>query len=420
MGYFAGRAKGDYFMPRAGLDFSHVRSSDPEIKFKTGDTLGATSIAAGTSNRLLSYNTAVTGKNALELKLTQTGILAVQNTSRGLYVNVNNESASAIAGELVAGEFKVRSSSSDSPDVKGIHVCIDAKGNLITLGRGIEISIDAGERVHGSFDVVQGLRVAANWSGSIVTRADAIAIEGPATWTNGINFTGSFSNTILRAVTSVSAGFNIAWLDVTSTGISGDLTGLRPRLHCNAASAGQNARGTYSEVIVGAGKYCAWAQGVLAHVSAAAGSCKIANVEILGVHYGEGASLTCTGNFYGIHAVIQTRGDENPGGDYAIACLENEAHGGSGQQMDSFLLFKAAHLSAGKKAAGYLLDAGIATDLLATGFLRLPDDETVAHDTDTGGATTMQFADFKGFIKVKIGTADRYILLSDKKPSTLE
>jgi len=417
MGFFAGRGKGNYFLPRTGLDFSKVRSSLPEIKFKTGDTLGATSIVAGTSMRWLSYNTAITGKNALEIKLVQSGILGAGQSSRGLYVNVNNESASAISGELTAGEFKVRSSDSDSPSVKGIHVCVDAKSNLITLARGIEISIDAGEHVHGNFGTVQGLRIAANWSGAINTNATGIIIEGPAVWTDGLNFAGKFSNTVFKTVTTCSAAFNIAWLDVTSTGISGDLTGLRPILHCNAASAGQDARGVFAEVIVGASKFCTLAQGVLAHVSAVAGSCTIDDIEILGVHYSEGASLTCSGNFYGIHALIQTRGDENPTGDYAIACLENEAHGGSGQQMDSFLLFKGAYLSGGKKAATYLIDAGIAEDLVATAFARLGDDEVMASVDHADKLNDIHLTANDGWIKVYIGAEKKYIALYDEKTS---
>ncbi len=168
------------FKARYGLDFTrvHPRCSSYEIKFKTGDTLGATSAAAGTSMRWLSYNTAVTGKNALEIKLNQSGILATQNTSRALYVNINNTSTTNLVGELVAGEFKVRSSSSDSPDIKGLHVCIDAKGYDVALGRGIEVSIDAGEAAHGGYTTVEGVRIANNSSGT-QTRCVGLSFSGP-------------------------------------------------------------------------------------------------------------------------------------------------------------------------------------------------------------------------------------------------
>ena len=177
------------FKARYGLDFTrvHPRCSSYEIKFKTGDTLGATSAAAGSSMRWLSYNTATTGKNALEIKLTQTGILASGQSSRGLYVNVNNESTTNVDGEITAGEFKVRSSSSDTASVKGIHVSIDAKGYDVALARGIEISIDAGELTHGGYTTVEGIRIANNSSGS-QTRAIGLSFSGPRAMSAHIAF----------------------------------------------------------------------------------------------------------------------------------------------------------------------------------------------------------------------------------------
>ena len=66
-----------------------------------------------------------------------------------------------------------------------------------------------------------------------------------------------------------------------------------------------------------------------------------------------------------------------------------------------------------------MIDGGVATDLLNTAVLRLPDDGTVCHDTDTGSATDLQFSDFTGYITVIIGTATRYIPLLTSKPSDL-
>jgi hypothetical protein len=76
-------------------------------------------------------------------------------------------------------------------------------------------------------------------------------------------------------------------------------------------------------------------------------------------------------------------------------------------------------LSGGIKAAGYLIDGGTSTDLLGTAVLRVPDDGTVCHDTDTGDGTAIARSDFAGYLTVVVGTATRYIPLMDVKTSAL-
>ena len=40
MGYFRGKPRGQYFVPRQGIDLSNVRPATPEIKFRSGATIG--------------------------------------------------------------------------------------------------------------------------------------------------------------------------------------------------------------------------------------------------------------------------------------------------------------------------------------------------------------------------------------------
>lgn len=293
MGYFRGRAAGNYFRPSQCLDFTKTRLATREIKFKTGDVLGATSRVAGTSIRWLSYNTATTGKNALEIKLEQSGILAAGQSSRGLYVNINNVSGSAISGELTAGEFKVRSSSSNTASVKGIHVSIDAKLKTITLARGIEISIDGG--AGGALTTVQGLRVAANWSATVGT-GTAIQINGPAAWTydiefqNGAFLVNSAAGDMELTIDNTSASGRNAWqvdarvsgacsgssragyFHITNTSggaITGELTGVEAKVRSTSGNI-TSAKGIHVSVDC-KGKTITTARGIEVSIDGAGG-----------------------------------------------------------------------------------------------------------------------------------------------------
>lgn len=54
---------------------------------------------------------------------------------------------------------------------------------------------------------------------------------------------------------------------------------------------------------------------------------------------------------------------------------------------------------------------------ITTEILKVADDGTVCHDTDAHAIGKCDISDFVGFIKVKVGTAVRYIWLSDTIPS---
>jgi len=59
------------------------------------------------------------------------------------------------------------------------------------------------------------------------------------------------------------------------------------------------------------------------------------------------------------------------------------------------------------------------TDCVSDAILKVADDGTVCHDTDTGSGTDLQFSDFTGYITVVVGSATRYIPLLTSKPSDL-
>jgi hypothetical protein len=137
------------------------------------------------------------------------------------------------------------------------------------------------------------------------------------------------------------------------------------------------------------------------------------------VNVDQAASVTYTNQLTVAHFRVQGRGDETMSGDDEILRLENIANGGNGRQLDSFIKCMATSLSGGKKAAAYIIDAGTATDILGTAFVRLGDDSSVTHSTDTGDGTAIARSDFAGYITVVIGTATRYIPLMDVKTSAL-
>ncbi len=202
---------------------------------------------------------------------------------------------------------------------------------------------------------------------------------------------------------------NGIWITLKSTVASGDLTGIRSRCYGNAASAGANVRGGYLEAKMAAGsKYAAMLEGTLSHADYSQGSITVSgDVRGLTAHISQGASLNAA-NLYGILVSIQTRGDETITTNDAGIMIKNEAVGGAGRQMGSYILLDAAIMGGGTKGAGYAIDGGTATDLLATGFLRLPDDGTICADAGTSGSGT-----HAGHITVTIGESTKYIRLHD-------
>jgi hypothetical protein len=143
---------------------------------------------------LTADNTSTSGRNAWQVDARVSG--ACTGSSRAGYFHVTNTNATAITGELTGLEAKVRSTSSNTTSAKGIHVSLDAKTKTITTGRGVEISLDAS--AGGGITTAEGLRIAHNSSGSHTT-IDGLKIEGPGTWTHGIDMSsGTFGTAEIK------------------------------------------------------------------------------------------------------------------------------------------------------------------------------------------------------------------------------
>lgn len=91
------------------------------------------------------------------------------------------------------------------------------------------------------------------------------------------------------------------------------------------------------------------------------------------------------------------------------------------------------HIS-GNATDGILLDTGTFTDGISIGgtvtnsinfaatptqFMYMLDDGTIANDTDTGGAVSLDKDDINGYFTVNIGGATRYVFLFDAIPSAI-
>ncbi len=209
---------------------------------------------------------------------------------------------------------------------------------------------------------------------------------------------------------------NGMWVTLKSTVTSGDLSGLRSQVTSNSASSGANPRGVYSQALVGASKFAATAEGILSTVDVSAGSCTITDATCVVGHFSTGASATITNLAVGKFRA-QTRGDETVSGIDTLLMLQNEAVGGNGRQMDSWINCTTTSLSGGIKAAGFLIDGGTSTDLLGTAFARLPDDQTIVSDDNQSILVDISGTTNDGFIKVVVGSADKYIALYDLKSS---
>ena len=123
------------------------------------------------------------------------------------------------------------------------------------------------------------------------------------------------------------------------------------------------------------------------------------------------AAVTFTTGLVNMHIRTHTRGDETMSGVDEMLRIENEAVGGNGRQMDSWISIKTTTLSGGIKGAAYLIDAGTATDVCGTALFRFGDDGVVASDASEISATSA------GWLKIVVGTSTRYINLYSGSPS---
>lgn len=207
------------------------------------------------------------------------------------------------------------------------------------------------------------------------------------------------------------AGQRAFALYLRPTAISGTFTGVRLRSIADAASGeALNVNNFHAQASVIASKdaaviNCGFFETIFKGTNDVDWArCLLTNVD-------SAAAVTVSAGLVNTHIRTHTRGDETMSGVDEQLRIENEAVGGNGRQMDSFIRCMATTMSGGIKSAGYLIDGGVDTSLLATAILRVPDDELTAWDTATGVGDTEA-----GALKVVVGTAVRYIQLWSDTP----
>ncbi len=109
------------------------------------------------------------------------------------------------------------------------------------------------------------------------------------------------------------------------------------------------------------------------------------------------------------HFRLHTRGDETITNDELIR-LENEAVGGNGRQLDSYIRIMGTSLSAGVKGAAYMID-GNETDLFATGIFRFGDITGVCSVTNGSLLNDISATSNAGYLRCDIGSTTRYLAL---------
>ncbi len=256
-----------------------------------------------------------------------------------------------------------------------------------------------------------------NLSGGIVAFDAGIAFNAQfnrAFDLSSITVGATTDGAIMRIGTGISgkvafstAGMKGFALYMDNTATSGTFTGMRLRSGVNPASGSNSVDNLLAQVSVESGKDAATVNvGFFELVPK--GTNTITTGRVLLVNADSAAAQTMTTQILG-HFRVHTRGDETITNDEMLR-LENEAVGGNGRQLDSFIRVMGTTLSGGIKAAAFLIDAGVATDVLATALLRIGDDQVVGWDAENPDTVN-------GAIKVVIGTATRYIQLYSGAPS---
>lgn len=259
-----------------------------------------------------------------------------------------------------------------------------------------------------------------------LTGASAIKPEGNV---NAIDFSGLAPGTntdgsLIKAGTNSSrvpfatAGQRGITLFFDNTATSGTFTGMRLRAGINPSSGSNGADVLLVQASVESGKNATTVNAAFFEVIPKGTNTFSGSSRVCLMNADSAAAYTADEHLI-LHLRVHTRGDEAITNDDTILKLQNEAVGGNGRKLDSWIQCVPTSLSGGITGADYLIDGGTATTLLDTAVLRLPDDGTVANDTDTGSATDLQFSDFTGYLTVVVGAATRFIPLLTSKPSDL-
>lgn len=369
-------------------------------------------------------------------------ITSVNSVVAGIFGYLELAGDSTLNGQVAAGEFTVEGAGDITIGANGFVAGVASRLNMAS-GKTIDVesaaftamitggaadawkygyhvadgAADTGLYIGDCTD--NGIDFAGDTTAAIVASGTFERFINIQTYTPGTTTDGAFinlGNNIGAPMTYVAAGTRVITIYAENTATSGEMLGMRLRCATNAASGTPNLTSMLGQAsitistnagVVNAGMFevipkgdqsIATIRGLLVNIDSAA-------TQVVGTQQTVG------------HFRVHTRGDETMSGTDEMLRLENEAVGGNGRQLDSFIRFMDFNLSGGIKAAGYMLDGGVDTDLLATGFLRLPDDGTVADASDPGDGNPTLNSDFTGFIKIMIGTSTRYIPISTNKPS---
>jgi hypothetical protein len=219
---------------------------------------------------------------------------------------------------------------------------------------------------------------------------------------------GTFSSRIAFATASqygMAFYFNV-------TAATGTFRGMRLRIGSNNTSvATQSIDGLLAQVSAEAGADATTLNSAFFEIIPK-GTNTVTTARVLLCNADSAAAQTMTTQIIG-HFRVHTRGDETITDDEMLR-LENEAVGGNGRQLDSFIRVKTATLSAGIKGAAYLID-GNDTSLLGTGFMRLGDIAGVASVTNGSYLNDISATTNAGYLRVDIGANVRYIALYEAK-----
>ena len=212
-------------------------------------------------------------------------------------------------------------------------------------------------------------------SGDAVVEADSDFHYNPST--------GTLTAPFLKVYrVSESTALNAGWLQITSSVVTGDLTGLRTVMSTDAisgggAASGVNVRGVYGQATAEASAHAGLLQGGLFTASAAAGT--VYNVHVLCGHYSSGGATTIGGDLYVGYLRAQTRqSGRNVTGNDCLLALENEAISGTGQVMNSAIRIFDTNMG----VDGFTYGIDMSSADITTADIILQNGETISNTTD--------------------------------------
>ncbi len=232
------------------------------------------------------------------------------------------------------------------------------------------------------------------------------------TATNSIMKVGSGISDKVAFPAAVSKGFAI-YMDNTA---AAGFTGIRLRTGANPSAGAGSIDNLLAQVSIESGKDATTINCGFFEIIPK-GTNTVTTARVLLCNADSAAAQTMTTQIIG-HFRVHTRGDETITNDEMLR-LENEAVGGNGRQLDSYIRCMATSLSAAIKGADYLIDGGTNVKLLGTALLRVPDDGSICEASDPGDGTAVTASDFAGYITVVVGTTTMYIPLLSGKPTSI-